>query len=169
MRVLTTAINKGEHKVPEGHKCMVYALAPGDALEMNDAARETTVRAVDAKTAKIAKYLYTLRWAEGRTVAEFDVNGKIYVQPTQDDPKPKKARRQRAEDDDVGVHLSDGGRARALADAGDRDDGEAARPETHPRRAQRKRKVPALQVDQPVSGVPRRRVKRRRPMKPLVL
>jgi hypothetical protein len=92
VRALTTAIDKGPHKVPEGHSCTLYALAPGTALRMDDVNRETEVVTVDALIAKKAKYAYSLRWVEGRTVAVFDVNGAQWAQPVEPDPVPKRKR-----------------------------------------------------------------------------
>ena len=97
MRVLTTAINKGEHKVPEGHKASLYALAPGRALHIPEVG-ETEVVTIDAAQAKRAEYTYCLKWIEGRTVALFtDDHGATLAQPTKDDPAPRRQRPAREE------------------------------------------------------------------------
>jgi len=97
VRVLTTAINKGEHKVPEGHKASLYALAPGRALHIPEVG-ETEVVTIDAAQAKRAEYTYCLKWIEGRTVALFtDDHGATLAQPTKDDPAPRRQRPAREE------------------------------------------------------------------------
>jgi hypothetical protein len=92
MRVLATAINQGEHKLPEGHKATRYALAPGRALQLGSNNKESEVIEVDAKTCKIAEYTYCLAWVDGRTVAIFKVGAREVVQPTSPDPAPKRER-----------------------------------------------------------------------------
>lgn len=93
MRVLTTCQDKGQIKVPEGHKCDLYALAPGDALLIDDDARTSEVVQIDKAQARRAEYAFRLRWIEGRTVALFTLDGRRYAQPVKPDPLPKRKRK----------------------------------------------------------------------------
>jgi hypothetical protein len=98
VRTLTTAIDEGEHKVPEGHKVTRYALAPGEAMVI-EGGTERYVMKISPDVAKIAKYRYLMSWLEGRTVAEFDLYDTVVAQPVRDDPKPKRSKRADEESD----------------------------------------------------------------------
>jgi hypothetical protein len=90
MRALTTAIDEGEHKLPDvKHKVTRYKLAPGEAMCVEP---ERGVVKVSPEMSKRSEYLYLLSWLENRTVARFNVDGKVLVQPIKNDPQPKRRR-----------------------------------------------------------------------------
>lgn len=97
-RYITPATDKGEHKVPEGHKCTLWALTPGRAVHIDDENRSYATVEVDAIICKRAKYDYRLRFIDGRTMAVFTDGKEEWAQPTQEDPEAKREYMKRERD-----------------------------------------------------------------------
>lgn len=114
MRPITTAIDKGEQKVPgEKHTAVRYALAPGEALR-TDKVEESGAVKVTPDMARRAEYTWCTIWRENRVLAEFSVDGMLLAQPIKPDPQPK-----RRKDASEGHHRPADEGPRAASDSAD--------------------------------------------------
>lgn len=93
MRQVTVAESLGLRDVPGAHhKSTAYRLVAGTVWKIDDEKRDHLVIQVDEKVAKAAKYTWTLRWIDGRSVAVFEVGGVELAQPVAEDPKARDRR-----------------------------------------------------------------------------